>query len=227
MKSSVTGFAPVAEKAFVGATEGAERFKQRLAEIATQTKKTFETMQVELAKANAAQYKYWQQSRGSVSGFAEPLKIKGYNDYLKAANAVSKYNEQIEKNIALERKRRSALAAKDSIAYSYENFSKASAGMGLLNAQMDTYTKNAYKSNSETTKFSQNVRNSGKGITSFNNGIVQTAHSGRILSNTLYQIRGALLSLKMIATAMGGMMLWGFAIRWRCPERMWHMPALS
>ena len=231
LKSSVTGFAPVAEKAFVGATEGAEKFKQRLVEIAEQTKLTFETMQVELAKANAAQYKYWQQVRGQSSRVQtvskmgdetikwattsfnkDPLSIKGYNDYLKAANAVSKYNEQIEKNIALERKRRSALAAKDSIAYSYENFSKASAGMGLLNAQMDTYTKNAYKSNSETTKFSQNVRNSGKGITTFNNGIVQTAHSGRILSNTLYQIRGALLSLKMIATAMGGMMLWGFAM---------------
>ena len=231
LKSSITGFAPVTEKTFTAATEGAERFKQRLAEIAAQTKKTFETMQVELAKANAAQYKYWQQVRGQSSRVQtvskigdetikwattsfnkDPLSIKGYNDYLKAANAVSKYNEQIEKNIALERKRRSALAAKDSIAYSYENFSKASAGMGLLNAQMDTYTKNAYKSNSETTKFSQNVRNSGKGITTFNNGIVQTAHSGRILSNTLYQIRGALLSLKMIATAMGGMMLWGFAM---------------
>lgn len=57
-----------------------------------------------------------------------------------------------------------------------------------------------------------NVRKLGRGITSFNNGIVQTAHSGRILSNTLYQIRGALLSLKMIFTAMGGMMLWGFAM---------------
>lgn len=231
LKSSVTGFAPVAEKAFVGATEGAEKFKQRLAEIAEQTKLTFETMQVELAKANAAQYKYWQQVRGQSSRVQtvskmgdetikwattsfnkDPLSIKGYNDYLKAANAVSKYNEQIEKNIALERKRRSALAAKDSIAYSYENFTKASAGMSLLNNQMDTYTRNAYKSNTETTKFSQNVRNSGKGITTFNNGIVQTAHSGRILSNTLYQIRGALLSLKMIATAMGGMMLWGFAM---------------
>ena len=231
LKSSVTGFAPVVEKTFVAATEGAEKFKQRLAEIAAQTKLTFESMQVELAKANAAQYKYWQQVRGQSSRVQtvskigdetikwattsfnkDPLSIKGYNDYLKAANAVSKYNEQIEKNIALERKRRSALAAKDSIAYSYENFSKASAGMSLLNNQMDTYTRNAYKSNSETTKFSQNVRNSGKGITTFNNGIVQTAHSGRILSNTLYQIRGALLSLKMIATAMGGMMLWGFAM---------------
>ena len=231
LKSSVTGFAPVVEKTFVAATEGAEKFKQRLAEIAAQTKLTFESMQVELAKANAAQYKYWQQVRGQSSRVQtvskigdetikwattsfnkDPLSIKGYNDYLKAANAVSKYNEQIEKNIALERKRRSALAAKDSIAYSYENFTKASAGMSLLNTQMDTYTRNAYKSNTETTKFSDNIRKSGKGITTFNNGIVQTAHSGRILSNTLYQIRGALLSLKMIATAMGGMMLWGFAM---------------
>ena len=65
--------------------------------------------------------------------------------------------------------------------------------------------------NAEISKTGQNIRNTGKGITTFNNGIVQTAHSGRILSNTLYQIRGALLSLKMIFTAMGGMALWGFA----------------
>ncbi len=65
--------------------------------------------------------------------------------------------------------------------------------------------------NSALSKNTQNVRNAGRGLTSFNNGIVQTAHSGRILSNTLYQIRGALLSLKMIFTAMGGMALWSFA----------------
>ena len=212
LKSSITGFAPISEKAFTGATEGAEKFKQRLAEIAAQTKKTFETLQVELAKANAAQYKYWQQSRGSVSGFAEPLKIKGYNDYLKAASAVDKYNKSVERSIQLEKQRRSALAAKDEIAYSAKNFEAASAGINLFNNKMADYEKNVSKSASATKKFGEDVRNSGKGITSFNNGIVQTAHSGRILSNTLYQIRGALLSVKMIATAMGGMALWGFAM---------------
>ena len=212
LKSSITGFAPISEKAFTGATEGAEKFKQRLAEIAAQTKKTFETLQVELAKANAAQYKYWQQSRGSVSGFAEPLKIKGYNDYLKAASAVDKYNKSVERSIQLEKQRRSALAAKDEIAYSAKNFEAASAGINLFNNKMADYEKNVSKSASATKKFGEDVRNSGKGITTFNNGIVQTAHSGRILSNTLYQIRGALLSVKMIATAMGGMALWGFAM---------------
>lgn len=212
LKSSITGFAPISEKAFTGATEGAEKFKQRLAEIAAQTKKTFETLQVELAKANAAQYKYWQQSRGSVSGFAEPLKIKGYNDYLKAASAVDKYNKSVERNIQLEKQRRSALAAKDEIAYSAKNFEAASAGINLFNNKMADYERNVSKSASATKKFGADVRNSGRGITSFNNGIVQTAHSGRILSNTLYQIRGALLSVKMIATAMGGMALWGFAM---------------
>lgn len=79
------------------------------------------------------------------------------------------------------------------------------ANMGSINAELEKQQANLKKT--ET-----NARNAGRGITSFNNGIVQTAHSGRILSNTLYQIRGALLSLKMIATAMGGMALWGFAM---------------
>lgn len=61
-------------------------------------------------------------------------------------------------------------------------------------------------------KTGTNIRQAGRGLTSFNNGVVQTAHSGRILSNTLYQIRGALLSLKMIFTAMGGMMVWSFVM---------------
>ena len=202
-------------QSLMSSSKGVEQYRQRIAKTADELKAKWHSMSVELAKANAAQYKYWQQVRGTanVKGWnAEPLKIKGYNDYLKAANAVSKYNKEIERNIALERKRRSAMAAKDNIAYSYENFNKASAGMALLNNQMDSYTKNISKSSSETNKFGDNVRKSGKGITTFNNGIVQTAHSGRILSNTLYQIRGALLSLKMILTAMGGMMLWGFAM---------------
>ena len=79
------------------------------------------------------------------------------------------------------------------------------ANMGSINAELEKQQANLKKT--ET-----NARNAGRGITSFNNGIVQTAHSGRILSNTLYQIRGALLSLKMIFTAMGGMALWGFAM---------------
>ena len=77
--------------------------------------------------------------------------------------------------------------------------------MNEINAQLEKQQANLKKT--ET-----NARQAGRGITTFNDGIVKTAHSGRILSNTLYQIRGALLSLKMIATAMGGMALWGFAM---------------
>lgn len=76
---------------------------------------------------------------------------------------------------------------------------------------LNQYKGNMKEINTQLEKQTQNTRNAGRGLTSFNNGVVQTAHSGRILSNTLYQIRGALLSLKMIFTAMGGMALWGFA----------------
>ena len=62
------------------------------------------------------------------------------------------------------------------------------------------------------------LQNTGKNSDQANAGIrktgtsmVNAANSSRILSNTLYQLRGALLSLKMIFTAMGGMALWGFA----------------
>ena len=78
--------------------------------------------------------------------------------------------------------------------------------MGEINAQLEKQVANLDKTGA-------NARNAGKGITTFNDGIVKTAHSGRILSNTLYQIRGALLSVKMIATAMGGMMVWDFAMQ--------------
>lgn len=77
---------------------------------------------------------------------------------------------------------------------------------------LNQYKANMGEINAKLKEQTTNIRETGKGLTSFNNGITQTAHSGRILSNTLYQIRGALLSLKMIFTAMGGMMLWGFAM---------------
>ena len=61
-------------------------------------------------------------------------------------------------------------------------------------------------------KMGKNTKNADGNMRKMGGGMTQTAHSGRILSNTLYQIRGALLSLKMIFTAMGGMALWGFAM---------------
>lgn len=126
-------------------------------------------------------------------------------NFERASQGLRTMNRELERNIALEKRRRSATYQRDEIAYSAQNFQKASAGMQMLNSTMEKYEKNAIST-------AENTRKLGRGITSFNNGIVQTAHSGRILSNTLYQIRGALLSVKMIATAMGGMALWGFAM---------------
>ena len=97
-------------------------------------------------------------------------------------------------------------------AQTYESeLTKLANKLKLLGSSSQQAIRELSLGNSELTKTGVNARNTGRGLTSFNNGVTQTAHSGRILSNTLYQIRGALLSLKMIFTAMGGMALWGFA----------------
>lgn len=78
-------------------SKGVERTKQKMKELEIQTKQTFESMQVELAKANAAQYKYWKQTRGTsgVSGWnTKPLQFSR-NDYYSAD--IAKINAEVEK----------------------------------------------------------------------------------------------------------------------------------
>ena len=234
---------------------GAEEYKQRISRIADELKGKWHSLTVELARANAAQYKYWQQSRGSVSGFAEPLPIKGYNDYLRSLEQIKKAMPQI--NQALERQKQIQAQIKaqqldqyyaklgaastkywNQIRQGTINLNTYKSNINQINKKLteqtqrterlkaaqsqlwskyhttnlNTYKANMTEINRKLEEQTTNVRKAGKGLTSFNNGVVQTAHSGRILSNTLYQIRGALLSLKMIFTAMGGMALWGFGM---------------
>lgn len=84
--------------------------------------------------------------------------------------------------------------------------------------RIDKNNQSYAKANAEIKKLAEGYKQTATasnqmstGASKASNSMTQTAHSGRILSNTLYQIRGALLSLKMIFTAMGGMALWGFA----------------
>lgn len=223
---------------FASTRQSAEQARARIGLIADELKAKFHSLSVELAHAKAAQYQYWQQSRGSVSGFGEPLQIKGYNDYLKVINQVNK-----ELDI-LARKQRKASGEIGNWNKSTISLNTYKSKLTEINKELDRQAQrvqkvknaqlqlqyfqrtdwlNQYKGNmkeintqlerqtASTNKTTTATKNLGRGITSFNNGVVQTAHSGRILSNTLYQIRGALLSLKMIFTAMGGMALWGFA----------------
>ena len=78
------------------------------------------------------------------------------------------------------------------------------------NANKD-YIQQLKSTNKELFTNGNSSKSASNGINTLGNSMNKTAHSSRILSNTLYQIRGALLSLKMIFTAMGGMALWGFA----------------
>ena len=291
--------------------DGVNIAKESLKQYEIQTKKTFETMQVELAKANAATYKYWKQIRGSAD-------VKGYNNLGTLDIGINQYYGQIDKiNAKLAEFKRTQQSINDVAKYTNEQFVGASKGLALLNAQLEKYTllinqntkhnqtlsnrinlvknqisqlsnvsgKNAVmltnqsrqaqslstrlknlnnslktgkvsneqyrqelnklevelkqlktslnsvkstldssngsysKANAELKKLAEGYKQtqqagkqSATTIKQTGNSMTQTAHSGRILSNTLYQIRGALLSLKMIATAMGGMALWGFAM---------------
>ena len=78
------------------------------------------------------------------------------------------------------------------------------------NANKD-YIQQLKSTNKELFTNSNSSKSAANGINTLGNSMNKSAHSSRILSNTLYQIRGALLSLKMIFTSMGGMALWGFA----------------
>lgn len=104
-----------------------------------------------------------------------------------------------------------AAKARNQFKFLSETLKQGNANLNTYKANMNQINQALARQSAEATKNANAVRQAGRGLTSFNNGVVQTAHSGRILSNTLYQIRGALLSLKMIFTAMGGMALWGFA----------------
>ena len=289
---------------YKSAQEAAERYRQRVGAIADELKAKWHSMTAELAKANAAQYKYWKQVRGTadVEGYnnLKPLQFS-YNDYLqqdinKMNEALAKYEKEVQtgarttlefketlvqlaeavkttnsqvnrfegsvdkvvasmsrmgksneiaaelRKIGMELNHFSSLSTvnKHSLAALSEQtvilkdkfqvletafkkgeitaetydaeLTKLAEKLKLLGSSAQQSIRELTGANAEMSKTSANARNLGRGITSFNNGIVQTAHSGRILSNTLYQIRGALLSLKMIFTAMGGMMLWGFAM---------------
>lgn len=133
------------------------------------------------------------------------LDTKAYSatNFEKAGRALQVMNKQLEKTILLE-KRRKGLEA-DMAAYSNSNFAKAGQGLQLLNSKWNDYNQTVMKSQGTTSKAEQGIRKTGTSM-------VNAARSSRILSNTLYQLRGALLSLKMIFTAMGGMALWGFGM---------------
>lgn len=315
LKRGGIGSAEIIGKAFLAMGDGAEKYKQRIARISEELKAKWHSMTVDLAKASAAQYKYWKQIRGTadVEGYNQltPLKFSGYNSYLsdisnitaavekldfskihmaefkeelirlaealkttsaefnrfgtesdkiitsmsrfakvnEATAEITKLQQSISHFSSLSNTNSKALSKfgerakilKDSLRVLETEFmegkmaeevyaaetERVAAQIQKLKAEVVSLIRELSlenvaigkngevlsKSSAEYKKLEGNARQAGRGIITFNNGVVQTAHSGRILSNTLYQIRGALLSLKMIATAMGGMMVWDFAMQ--------------
>jgi len=159
----------------------------------------------EVARALGKQHTTYQEIQGSQSKFAQ--------GNLKSVSSLRQLTGQLNSstNATNTLRRGMQFVDKETLRarYSVDSFGKGVKVTGEYTKLSDDILKGNNKTLADN---AQKVRESGRGLTSFNNGIHQTAHSGRILSNTLYQIRGALLSLKMIFTAMGGMMLWGFAM---------------
>ena len=289
---------------FEAATKGWEDYQKRLSMVADSLKAKWHSLTAELAKANAAQYKYWKQTRGSsgVEGWnAQPLQFSGYNSYLqqdltKMAGEVAKYEAEIQSGarVTLDFKEKLVLLAealkttgaefnrfgadvdkavssmsrmamsneaaneisrmeaklkhfssvsetnskalskfgeritilKDKLRVLEQAFNNGKITERQYSAEVEKTSKDIAKLNAEIQKMIRElslgnitigkngevISKSSAEFKKMGNSMNQTAHSGRILSNTLYQIRGALLSLKMIFTAMGGMALWGFAM---------------
>lgn len=141
-----------------------------------------------------------------VNGYQQ--KFKGYTD--QATSSLTRLNNTLKKNPTDTLGRGMRYVNKETLRarYGVDTFGRGVKVVGdytkVTSKDFDTMGKNL-----QTT--SKNSEQANTGIRKTGTSMVNAAHSGRILSNTLYQIRGALLSLKMIFTAMGGMALWGFA----------------
>ena len=127
------------------------------------------------------------------------FKLKNLNnDYQKGKITTTQYRTNVQKLEAELTKLQS-------------KFTSTKAGLEKNNA---SYTK----ANAELQKLAAQYRSTGQAsgqmgasVKSASNSMNSATNSVKLLSNNLYKIRGVLLSLKMIFTAMGGMALWGFA----------------
>ena len=168
-------------------------------------------------KSNAYKIGLTNESRSAQSLSARLRNLS--NDYQNGKiNALEYKNgiKQLENELTkLKQKVSSTSSALNSQQRSYNNANAELKRMAQNyratgNANKD-YIQQLRSTNKELFTNSNSSKSASNGINTLGNSMNKTAHSSRILSNTLYQIRGALLSLKMIFTAMGGMALWGFA----------------
>lgn len=186
---------------------GISDYKQRIESISQSLQKAYAAHERYYASVGAMSTKYWKQIRGNSS----------YNNQVWNSDRTWKQSAFQSNSIGLQDYLRNVNQINSALTNQTQRTERLRKAQQQLWSRYHTTNLNTYKANmneinTALERQTTNVRKAGKGLTSFNNGVVQTAHSGRILSNTLYQIRGALLSLKMIFTAMGGMMLWGFAM---------------
>jgi len=95
---------------------------------------------------------------------------------------------------------------------------KSANSFNVTNAQLKTagtalnmFEQKLNGTNSALSKTNSQTKQSAAGFKTMGGSMNSASNSVKLLSNNLYKIRGVLLSLKMIFTAMGGMALWGFA----------------
>ena len=95
---------------------------------------------------------------------------------------------------------------------------KSANSFNVTNAQLRTaanalnmFEQKLNGTNSALNRTNSQTKQSAAGFRAMGGSMGSASNSVKLLSNNLYKIRGVLLSLKMIFTAMGGMALWGFA----------------
>ena len=138
LQKGAVGSAQSIISSFRNMGDGVAAQKQRMARYADELKAKWNSMSVDLAKANAAQYKYWTKNgvrnQSGLMGNNKPLQYD-YNAYLQGyAHKLDEVNAKIQEY------KRNQQSINDLGKYTYENFELASRGVSLLNKELDKFS---------------------------------------------------------------------------------------
>ena len=125
-----------------------------------------------------------------------------FNKKLQGSNNAGKNFDNVAKKV----ERVNSAVKKSANSFNVTNAQLKTAGTAL-----NMFEQKLNGTNSALSKTNSQTKQSAAGFKAMGGSMNSASNSVKILSNNLYKIRGVLLSLKMIFTAMGGMALWGFA----------------
>ena len=125
-----------------------------------------------------------------------------FNKKLQGSNNAGKNFDNVAKKV----ERVNSAVKKSANSFNVTNAQLKTAGTAL-----NMFEQKLNGTNSALSKTNSQTKQSAAGFKAMGGSMNSASNSVKLLSNNLYKIRGVLLSLKMIFTAMGGMALWGFA----------------